>query len=99
MSDLPARADGLARLWRSFRDRVLTRPPSAAMIDGELARERSKIAAILESVEDGLIVLDRERTIVHINEVAGAILDLSGEKLMGAQIDRLAAGRRHVHAL
>ncbi|MHB8384149.1 MAG: hypothetical protein ACYDC3_17620, partial [Candidatus Binataceae bacterium] len=63
----------------------------------ELDHERSKIDAIIESVEDGLIVLDRSHAIVHINEVAAAILVLDARP--GAVLDTVAEHNPHVARL
>jgi len=65
----------------------------------ELDHERSKIDAIVESVEDGLIVLDQARAIVHINEVACAILAMESRPAEGAVLESLAAQSPHVARL
>jgi signal transduction histidine kinase/HAMP domain-containing protein len=65
----------------------------------ELDRERSKTSAIIESIEDGLIVLDPERAIVHMNEVASAILDVSREGILGARLESLGEGGTHAAKL
>jgi NtrC-family two-component system sensor histidine kinase KinB len=65
----------------------------------ELDRERSKTAAIIESVEDGLIVLDPADAVVHINEVACAILDLDPAGTRGAKLDSLSRTNRRVEQL
>ena len=75
-----------ARIERHYEARV-----------AELDHERSKIDAIIESVEDGLIVLDGARRIVHINEVAAAILVLDAGP--GMVLDSLAAQNPHVARL
>jgi signal transduction histidine kinase len=59
----------------------------------ELTLERSKIAAVLESVEDGLIVFDRAGSVTHINEVACAILSLDRETISVARDDSDVAKR------
>src|SRR5262249_13544904 len=66
-------AEGLPRLGDAPSDAAerLEQHYAARLV--ELDHERSKIDAIVESVEDGLIVLDQSRAIVHINEVACAI--------------------------
>jgi NtrC-family two-component system sensor histidine kinase KinB len=94
-------------LWSLVRTRRHIRD-LAAVIDtaaareykaraAELDHERSKIDAIVESVEDGLIVLDRSRAIVHINEVAAAILVLDVGP--GVVLDALAEHNPHVARL
>lgn len=65
----------------------------------ELDRERSKTAAIIESIEDGLIVLDRTGAIVHINEVARAILGLEPDGVLGSSLEQLAGHNPHVMRL
>ncbi len=65
----------------------------------ELDRERSKIDAIVESVEDGLIVLDQARAIVHINEVACAILGLDSRPASQTILESLAEQNPHVARL
>jgi NtrC-family two-component system sensor histidine kinase KinB len=65
----------------------------------ELDRERSKTAAIIESIEDGLIVLDRAGAIVHINEVARAILTLEPDGVPGSTLEELARHNSHVSRL
>jgi signal transduction histidine kinase/biopolymer transport protein ExbB/TolQ len=59
----------------------------------ELTLERSKIAAVIESVEDGLIVFDRGGSVTHINEVACAILSLDRETISVARDDSDVASR------
>ena len=75
----------VGRLERDYRLRL-----------DELMRERSKSAAIIESVDDGLIVLDNQGAIVHINEVACAILDLEPRAVAGHKLGELAARSAHV---
>jgi len=96
-----------AALWSRVRSRrqirgLATSIDTAAARDykarvAELDHERSKIDAIIESVEDGLIVLDGAGAIVHINEVAAAILVL--EAGPGAVLDALAESNPHVARL
>ncbi len=40
----------------------------------DLAAERNKLSAILESMADGVVMIDPEGRIVHMNQVAGALL-------------------------
>lgn len=88
-SELAELADELnAMIWRLQTD-------SAKRL-AELDRERSKTGAIIESIEDGLIVLDPQRAIVHMNEVAGAILDVSHAGILGTRLQSL--GKRGSHA-
>src|SRR5262245_58004588 len=57
-----------------------------------LAIERSRVdavEAIIESIEDGLIVLDRDGVIVHVNDVAGAILGCERIQALGHRFETL----------
>jgi NtrC-family two-component system sensor histidine kinase KinB len=65
----------------------------------ELDHERSKTDAIIESVEDGLIVLDRNNGVVHINEVACAILDLDPSVVEGKPLAEISSHNLHVAKL
>jgi len=65
----------------------------------ELDHERSKTDAIIESVEDGLIVLDQNHAVVHINEVACAILDLDANEVEGTRLEEVSSRNLHVAKL
>jgi two-component system, NtrC family, sensor histidine kinase KinB len=63
-----------------------------------LAIERSRvdvIEAIIESIEDGLVVLDHESVIVHMNDVACAILGCERTEALGHRFGAL--GTNHPH--
>ncbi len=92
----PQRTAELATLADEFNAMVGRLEHGYRLRLDELMRERSKSAAIIESVEDGLIVLDHQGAIVHINEVAGAILDLEPQSVAGHKLDELAARSAHV---
>ena len=65
----------------------------------ELDHERSKTDAIIESVDDGLIVLDQNHAVVHINEVACAILDLDANEVEGKRLEEISSRNLHVAKL
>ena len=83
-----AGADAAGRLEQHYAARLL-----------DLDHERSKIDAIVESVEDGLIVLAQSRAIVHINEVACAILALDARPATETVLESLAEHNPHVARL
>ena len=62
-----------------------------------LLEEKAKTEAVIEAIEDGLIVLDTSGTVVDANEVACAILDLQRAQLLGQRFDDLTI--RHPHYL
>jgi two-component system sensor histidine kinase KdpD len=65
-------------------------------IDVVLA-EKAKTEAVIESIDDGLVVLDPLGTVVHMNEIACAILDLERGEAIGRPFREL--GTRHPHYL
>ncbi|HLY39231.1 MAG TPA: DUF4118 domain-containing protein, partial [Candidatus Binatia bacterium] len=59
--------------------------------------EKAKTEAILEASEDGIIVLDPAGVVVHVNEVACAILELDRAYSLGRRFEEL--GTSHPHYL
>jgi len=57
----------------------------------------AKTEAIIESIEDGLVVLDQAGTVVHVNEVACAILEVERREALGRPFASL--GTDHPHYL
>ena len=86
---------GLAREQRQLLD--------ALAGQAALAIERSRVdtvEAIIESIEDGLVVLDREGVIVHVNDVAGAILGCERIQALGRRFETLGTNHpRYVRLL
>ncbi|MGH7949755.1 MAG: ATP-binding protein [Candidatus Binataceae bacterium] len=75
----------LRRLTANFKARL-----------AELDRERSKTNAIIESIEDGLVVLDRAKSIVHINEIACAILEVDAREVLSRRLAEVAGRSPHI---
>jgi PAS domain S-box-containing protein len=65
-------------------------------IDAVLA-EKAKTEAVIEGIDDGLVVLDATGIVVHLNEVACAILDVRRAAALGRAFDQL--GTSHPHYL
>jgi NtrC-family two-component system sensor histidine kinase KinB len=59
--------------------------------------EKAKTEAVIEAIEDGLIVLDPSGVVLHMNEVACAILELEHGKVLGQRFDDF--GTSHPHYL
>ncbi len=89
----------LAELADEFNAMIRRLQTDSAKRMAELDRERSKTAAIIESIEDGLIVLDPQRAIVHMNEVAGAILDVPHMGMLGTRLASLGEHGSHAARL
>jgi two-component system sensor histidine kinase KdpD len=60
-------------------------------------QEKAKTEAIMEAIEDGLIVVDPAGTIVHVNAVACAILEVERERVLGERLEEI--GSHHPHYL
>jgi len=56
---------------------------------------RAKLEAVIESIEDGLIVLDDGGTVQHVNEVACAILGCERRDALGLAFEHLGTGHPH----
>jgi two-component system sensor histidine kinase KdpD len=65
-------------------------------IDAVLA-EKAKTEAVIESIDDGLVVLDPRGMVVDVNEIACAILDVERDEALGRPFRRL--GTAHPHYL
>jgi two-component system sensor histidine kinase KdpD len=59
--------------------------------------EKAKTEAVIEAIEDGLIVLDPGGVVINVNEVACAILELDRATAVGSRFDEL--GTSHPHYL
>jgi two-component system sensor histidine kinase KdpD len=59
--------------------------------------EQAKTEAVIESIDDGLVVLDLQGGVVHMNEVACAILDVARGDALGRPFGAL--GTTHPHYL
>ena len=59
--------------------------------------EKAKTEAVIEAIEDGLIVLDPSGVVGHINEVACAILEVERAQALGHRFEDL--GSNHPHYL
>jgi two-component system, NtrC family, sensor histidine kinase KinB len=60
-----------------------------------LIYEKSKTEAIIESIEDGIVLIDPQGIVTHINEVAGIILGVGREEALGSPFDDLNTNHPH----
>jgi len=83
--------------WMPLEQRQLV---EALAGQAAVAIERMRVdvvEAVIESIEDGLVVLSPEGMVEHVNEVACAILDVEQARALGARFDEL--GTNHPHYL
>ena len=62
-----------------------------------LILEQKKTEVILESLEDGLVLIDSQGIVAHINEVASIIMNIERSDALGKRFDDL--GLNHPHYL
>jgi PAS domain S-box-containing protein len=67
-----------------------------ARIDAVLEAQ-AKLEAVIESIEDGLVVIDGAGVVQHVNEVACAVLSVERNDVLGARFEQL--GTSHPHYL
>ncbi|MGO9061351.1 MAG: ATP-binding protein [Candidatus Binataceae bacterium] len=60
-----------------------------------LIYEKSKTEAIIESLEDGIVMLDPNGIVAHINELAAIILGVEREATLGSPFDDLDSSHPH----
>jgi NtrC-family two-component system sensor histidine kinase KinB len=57
--------------------------------------EKSKTEAIIESLEDGVVLIDSDGIVAHINEVAALIMGLEPADALGSRFDDLSSNHPH----
>jgi NtrC-family two-component system sensor histidine kinase KinB len=57
--------------------------------------EKSKTEAIIESLEDGIVLIDPNGAVTHINEIAAIILGLERDEALGSRFDDLDSNHPH----
>jgi NtrC-family two-component system sensor histidine kinase KinB len=60
-----------------------------------LIYEKQKTEAIIESLEDGVMLIDADGIVTHINEVAGIILGIGRNEALGSAFDDLDSNSPH----
>jgi len=60
-----------------------------------LVYEKKKIEAIIESLEDGVVLIDRGGVVTHINEIATLILGIESSEALGSSFDDLSTNSPH----
>jgi NtrC-family two-component system sensor histidine kinase KinB len=60
-----------------------------------LVYEKSKTEAIIESLEDGVVLIDADGIVAHINEIASLILGVDLQDALGSPFDDLDSNHPH----
>ncbi len=56
--------------------------------------EKKKVESILQNLEHGVVLIDREGIVAHINEIAQIVLGLDGASVVGKPFSNLPTGSR-----
>ncbi len=60
-----------------------------------LMYEKSRTEAIIESLEDGVVLIDSDGIVAHINEIAALILGVEPKDALGSPFDDLSSNHPH----
>ncbi len=60
-----------------------------------LIYEKGKTEAIIESLEDGIVLIDPDGIVTHMNEIAGIIIGIEREEALGSSFDDLNSNSPH----
>ncbi|HEY2526078.1 MAG TPA: ATP-binding protein [Candidatus Binataceae bacterium] len=60
-----------------------------------LLYEKHKTEAIIESLEDGVVLIDSAGIVTHINEIAALIMDIESADALGSPFDDLSSNSPH----
>jgi two-component system, NtrC family, sensor histidine kinase KinB len=60
-----------------------------------LLYEKNKTEAIIESLEDGVVLLSTDGTVTHINEIAAIIIGIDRGEALGSPFDDLSCNHPH----
>jgi NtrC-family two-component system sensor histidine kinase KinB len=60
-----------------------------------LIYEKGKTEAIIESLEDGIVLIDPDGIVTHMNEIAGIIIGIEREEALGSRFDDLDSNSAH----
>jgi two-component system, NtrC family, sensor histidine kinase KinB len=60
-----------------------------------LIYEKGKTEAIIESLEDGIVLIDPDGIVTHMNEIAGIIIGIEREDALGSSFDDLDSNSPH----
>jgi len=69
-------AEALNRMARSSRERMET-----------IATDKNELSAILAGMVEGVVAVDKDRTLVHVNAAAATILGLDPEAATGSRLE------------
>jgi two-component system, sporulation sensor kinase E len=88
---------GMPPVKSSFLDKVLGRigrldPEGLQTVVQRLARERSFLETLFNTIEDGVLVVDEKARVVYFNQAVTHLLGLQHDRAEGQQVSRYLPG-------
>lgn len=92
---------GISLMLGLYLMRGALRPLSARTraAEFEAADSRERLATILSSMTDGVVAVDKNQHVVHMNAAAGALLDLQPERCIGVPVWKVLRNSEILDAL
>lgn len=91
----PQRLEELGAVAREFNQMAERLEQYEKLNVERLLYEKSKIEAIIEGLEDGIVLIDPEGLVTHINEVAAIIIGVDAIDALGSSFDDLSSNHPH----
>jgi two-component system, NtrC family, sensor histidine kinase KinB len=91
----PQRLAELDTVARAFNQMAEQLERYEAMNVERLVYEKNKIEAIIESLEDGVVLVGPDGVVTHINEIAAIILGVDRKDALGSPFDDLSSNHPH----
>ena len=83
--------DEFAAVGRSFNRMLVQLQAYRTSTLAELIAERNRVTSIVNTLDEGLLLVDQNRRLIVVNPVACALLDVPADKLVGRLADEVAA--------
>ncbi|UOG76373.1 ATP-binding protein [Hymenobacter tibetensis] len=82
--------DELATVGRSFNRMLVQLQSYRTSTLAELMAERNRVASIVNTLDEGLLLVDQNRRLIVVNPVASALLAVPAAQLLGRRVDEVA---------
>ncbi len=83
--------DEFATVGRSFNQMLVQLQSYRTSSLAELMAERNRVASIVNTLDEGLLLVDQNRRLIVVNPVASALLAVPAAQLLGRRVDEVAA--------
>ncbi|MDF7814352.1 ATP-binding protein [Hymenobacter sp. YC55] len=83
--------DEFATVGRNFNRMLVQLQSYRTSTLAELMAERNRVTSIVNTLDEGLLLIDQNRRLIVVNPVASMLLAMPTEKLLGRRADEVAA--------